>query len=104
MSQRAWETEKRYFGGERRTGAGSKNPECGISKNMVRDALTEEPRTAGEITRLLDPTRVNFSRFGVKRHLDKLVKLGEALLELKDVTRNGFLVRDAAHYRRTADS
>ena len=98
MSQRAWEMEKRYFGGERRTGAGSKNLECGITRNAVRNALTEEPMTAGEITSLLDPTRINSSRFGVKCHLDKLVELGEVVREYKNVRRASHC--GVAHYRR----
>ena len=102
MSQRAWDREVRCFGGERRTGAGSKDPECGITRNAVRNALTEEPRTAGEIASLLDPARVNFNRSEVKRHLDRLVELGEVVREYKNVRRASHC--GVAHYRRTADS
>lgn len=100
MSQRAWDMEMRYYGGERRTG----RPTRAVTQDELRDAvrkmLTEEPRTAGEITAGLELRGADVRRGAVKRHLDHLVEAGEALLERRDVTRNGFLVRDAAHYYR----
>lgn len=69
-------------------------------RDAVRDVLTDKPRTAGEVTRTLELLGMDVRRSAVKRHLDHLVDVGEALLERRDVTRNGHLVRDAAHYYR----
>lgn len=69
-------------------------------RDATRDILTDEPRTAGEVTLALESRGADVRRSAVKRHLDRLVAAGEALLERRDVTRNGHLVHGAAHYYR----
>lgn len=79
--------------------SGSAMTRCELG-DAVRDILTDELRTAGEITRALELTGADIRRSAVKRHLDRLVDAGEALLERRDVTRNGHFVHGAAHYYR----
>ncbi len=105
MSQRAWEREQRYYGSgprnvkPRRTIVNEKTSRELRAK--VKAVLTQEPRTAGEIHRELesDPEMWKISRDAVRRNLDDLVVSGDAWLSRKDVTRNGHLVKDAAHYQ-----